>query len=218
LIATFRSWGAGLDQANSNYIARDLDRATITSYQLEDHRINALIHDSVLHALIFAARAKTRQEQRASAILAVGAADKITNIQSEMTVTGDVTVTSLLRALGQAARESLPDIRISRSHAGTELIPIQAGQAITQATLQAIDNAVKHSNFTTLDLLLDSPTPGTLSVQVIDNGQGFRLVSVPNNRIGISGSIVTRMSDVGGWAEIESALNAGTTVSLRWPK
>lgn len=218
LISIFRSWAVQVDQANSIYLASTLDSARVWAYEAEDQRINALVHDSMLHAFLFAAAAKTPKERQASATRAVEAADKISKIDSTNGVSGSTTPNAVFRALGKAVRKASPGIQVLTFTAGAEVIPVQVGQAITEATLQAVDNAVKHSNFTKLELRLDSPIPGTISAQVIDNGKGFRPERVPNIRIGIRGSIVTRMGIVGGLAEIKSGLNTGTTVSLRWPK
>ena len=57
-----------------------------------------------------------------------------------------------------------------------------------------------------------------ISVQIVDNGRGFRPDRVPRARLGIRGSIVNRMALVGGTAKITSILSVGTVVTLRWPE
>jgi len=218
LTSVVRSWAGEVDRTNSIYLASAIKRAKVDAIEREDQRINALIHDSVLHAFLSAAAAKTPEEQMASVTLASQAANKISNIESTVAVSGNTTPNALFRALGKAALKASPAIQVSTYVAGSESIPSQAAQAITEAALQAIENAIKHSRFTKLELKLNSPATGLVTVHVIDNGRGFSLKRVPRWRIGISGSIVTRMDLVGGVAKIKSSASTGTTVSLRWPK
>ena len=88
--------------------------------------------------------------------------------------------------------------------------------AITEATLQALDNSIQHSKAQAISLLLASDGKGVKFV-VRDDGAGFRPDRVSKDRIGISTSILFRMDSVRGVAEIESAPGKGTTVTLRWP-
>jgi signal transduction histidine kinase len=95
---------------------------------------------------------------------------------------------------------------------------MEAAQAITEATLQAIENAERHAKCTDLELKLNSSEASAISIQIVDNGRGFRPDRVPRARLGIRGSIVMRMALVGGTAKITSILSVGTVVTLRWPE
>jgi signal transduction histidine kinase len=98
------------------------------------------------------------------------------------------------------------------------MVPADIAQTVTEATLQAIDNALRHSNADQIQLVLGQPDAKGIFVQVIDNGKGFNPERLPKDRLGVRSSIQARMSSVGGQASISSIIGAGTTVELRWPK
>lgn len=212
------SWASQVDQANSALLESSIDKYKVNAVEKEDQRINALIHDSVLHALLSATAAKTPKERQASVTLAMQASEKIRNVELSIAVLGNTTSNALFRSLRKLAKETSPLIKVSTYLAVSAFITNQAAQAITGAALQAMHNAIKHSKFTKLELKLNSPSNGLVTVHVIDNGRGFRPERVSRSRIGIRGSILTRMDLVGGLARIRSSAGNGTTVSLRWPK
>jgi len=212
------SWVSQVDQANSALQASSIDKYKVNAVEKEDQRINALIHDSVLHALTFAIAAETPKERQASVALAMWASEKIRNVEFSIALSGNTTSNALFRSLRKLAEETSPLIKVSRYLAVSMFITDQAAQAITGAALQAMHNAIKHSKFTKLELKLNSPSNGLVTVHIIDNGRGFRPERVSRSRIGIRGSILTRMNLVGGLASIRSSAGNGTTVSLRWPK
>ena len=212
------SWASQVDQANSALLASSIDKYKVNAVEKEDQRINALIHDSLLHALLSAIAAKTPKERRASVALAMQASEKIRNVEFSIAVSGNTTSNALFRSLRKLAKETSPLIKVSRYLAVSMFITDQAAQAITGAALQAMHNAIKHSEFTKLELKLNSPSNGLVTVHIIDNGRGFRPERVSRSRIGIRGSILTRMNLVGGLASIRSSAGNGTRVSLRWPK
>ena len=97
-------------------------------------------------------------------------------------------------------------------------ITVEVGQALTEATLQAVDNAISHSNATKIAVTLDSQVNSEIEIQVVDNGIGFRPQRVSEDRLGIRISILAKMEIIGGKADVVSSPKAGTSVTLRWPK
>jgi signal transduction histidine kinase len=95
---------------------------------------------------------------------------------------------------------------------------VEIAQSVTEATLQAIDNALRHSNAKQIQLILGQPEGEGIFVQVKDNGKGFNLDRLPKDRLGVRTSIQARMNSVGGRAKISSEIGVGTTVELRWSK
>jgi len=51
-----------------------------------------------------------------------------------------------------------------------------------------------------------------------DTGAGFSFVDLPAERMGLRVSIVERVTNAGGSVEIDSAVDEGTVISIRWPK
>jgi signal transduction histidine kinase len=217
VVSLNRNWANEVDFAHKGYLDSALERARVDAVEREEQRVSALVHDKVLHTFLYAAAASTPKERRASVDLAAEAVDSIIKIQLGSVPLGTTTPSSLFLSLRKAALRHSSRIRVSVYVSGSDPIPMEAAQAITEATLQAIENAERHSKCTDLELKLNSPAASVISVQVVDNGRGFRLDRVPRARLGIRGSIVNRMALVGGVAKIKSAPGVGTVVSLRWP-
>jgi signal transduction histidine kinase len=129
-----------------------------------------------------------------------------------------VTVLGLYRSLRKAALRASGDVQVEIISAGLEEISVEIAQSITEATLQAIDNALRHSNAKQIQLTLGEPEREGIFVKVKDNGKGFNLDRLPKDRLGVRTSIQARMNSVGGRAKISSEIGVGTTVELRWSK
>ena len=218
LASLMRNWADSVDEAHSNYLLSALETARVDAIEREDQRVSALLHDKVLHTFLFAAAANTPAERLASVSLAAEAVDSIEAIQTGAVPVGTTTPASLFLSIKQAALRLSPRIRVTMHASGLDPIPMEAAQAITEAALQAIENSERHSKCTVLELTLNSPEASVISVQIVDNGRGFRPDRVPRARLGIRGSIVNRMALVGGTAKITSILSVGTVVTLRWPE
>lgn len=217
LLTLMRDWATEVDSAHAGYLSSALERARVDAVEREEQRVSALVHDKVLHTFLFAAAASTPSEQLASVSLANEAVASIATIKTGAVPSGTTTPSSLFLSLREAAIRHSSRIQVSVYASGSDRIPMEAAQAITEATLQAIENAERHSKCTVLELKLNSPAASIVSVTIADNGRGFRLDRVPRGRLGIRGSIVNRMALVGGIAKIKSAPGVGTVVSLRWP-
>ena len=218
LVTLMRNWADSVDEAHAGYLLGAIETARIDAIEREDQRVSALLHDKVLHTFLFAAAANTPAERLASVSLAAEAVDSIEAIQTGAVPVGTTTPASLFLSIKQAALRLSPRIRVTMHASGLDPIPMEAAQAITEAALQAIENSERHSKCTVLELKLNSPEASVISVQIVDNGRGFRPDRVPRARLGIRGSIVNRMALVGGTAKITSILSVGTVVTLRWPE
>jgi signal transduction histidine kinase len=82
---------------------------------------------------------------------------------------------------------------------------------IAAAAREALTNVDRHSGATAVTI-----TVHTGRIQITDDGQGFDLTR-PTRGHGIPDSIVARMQQLGGVAEITTRPGQGTTVELRWP-
>lgn len=216
LIFLIREGAQTSDQANSAAIQSTLEQARTDAIERERQRIDAIVHDKVLSTLLLAANAKTAADEKNVTNQAKDAISILTAAREGTNDAPGFTPLGLYRALRRAAIGLAPQIEVLTLSGGTDEIPAQVAQSITEATLQAIDNAKRHSRATQIRLILDSFGPESLEVQIIDNGVGFRLDKVPRDRIGIRTSISGRLLAVGGEAVIESVLDQGTTITLRW--
>jgi Histidine kinase-, DNA gyrase B-, and HSP90-like ATPase. len=206
------------DLANSAAIASAIEQAKIDAVERERQRLDALIHDRVLNTLLLAAKAKNKSERENAAALALQAISSLREAIEEPRSTPSVTPLGLFRALRKAALQLVPQIEVRTLAGGSEEIPAAEARAITEATLQAIDNASRHSGANRFELILDSPKTGAIEIVVSDNGTGFRPERIPRDRIGIRTSVLGRLVAIGGDARIESRFGSGTKVTLRWPK
>jgi signal transduction histidine kinase len=59
--------------------------------------------------------------------------------------------------------------------------------------------------------------PAGIEVEVGDTGKGFSMIDVPRERLGLRVSIIERIANAGGSADIDSAVDEGTVVTIRWP-
>ena len=218
LVALVREGFAAVDKANSDAIKSALTQAKTDAVERERQRLDALVHDQVLHTLILASRAdsKAAQEDAAksarNAITALLEAKDLDSTQSEVSSLG------LFKALESAASKLDGRVQTYSTGASAAKLNSAAAQALTEASLQAIDNAIQHSRSKEIRLTLEALENGGLKFTVADDGTGFRTDRVSRNRIGISTSIMARVESVGGKVEISSAPGKGTRVVMRWPR
>lgn len=218
LITLVRDGAQRADTANTQFIQSAIEQARVDAIERERQRLDALIHDKVLNTLVLASKAESRQEQARAAELAAQAIESLKAAAQEPERNPAVTPLGLFRALRKAAMQLAPGIEVKTLSGGAETLRADRAQALTEATLQAIDNARVHAKATKLELTLDSPKPGEVEITLQDNGIGFRPDRIPKDRIGLRTSVLTRMRNIGGEAVIESEPGRGTTITLRWPK
>ena len=207
-----------MDRATTLLYESRLNKAKADAVEREQQRIDALVHDSVLHTLVFAASAKSAAERESAVKLADIAMEKLDQAWRPQDSDGSVTPLGLLRAIKKLALDQNEDIQVNLRDGGTEPLPAAVGDAITEATLQALENALQHSGAKNFSLTLSSPQDGVVEVEFSDDGKGFNKNRVPRDRIGIQLSILGRMQSAGGSATISTSPGKGTTVKLRWPK
>lgn len=91
-----------------------------------------------------------------------------------------------------------------------------SSRALVGAATEAMVNAAKHSGADRMSLYFEADED-ELSVFVTDQGSGFDVDSVRDDRRGIADSIQGRVEKAGGTVEIDSELGEGTEVVLRLP-
>ena len=216
LVQLVRDGATDVDVANTAAIQSAIDKASLDAIERERSRLDALVHDQVLHTLLLAARAHSGVEKQAAVRSAKVAIESLQRAEDEVAAIGSVTPLGLFKAIEKAALDLDPRVAVTSRGGGSENLDPEVAQALTEATLQALDNAIQHSQAKTIELLLDSPEEYSLVFEIVDDGIGFRLDRATRDRIGIRTSIQARVESVGGQAEIESAPGMGVKVSLRW--
>ncbi|MDP9101429.1 MAG: PspC domain-containing protein [Actinomycetota bacterium] len=90
-------------------------------------------------------------------------------------------------------------------------------EALVAATREALVNAARHSGAPTVSLYAEID-PERATVFVRDRGRGFDPESVPEDRMGLAGSVTGRMARHGGTAEVRSAPGEGTEIRMEVPR
>lgn len=215
----FRSVAAGVDDARGRAVASYAAAAAAAAAEEERVAIAALMHDSVLAALIAAERADTERGRDLAVSMAREALTRLANTDAGVAQEGSDTpvgtaqiVVELRRALAEIGADAIVE---ERGSAG--LIPGRVARAVVLATRQAIGNAVRHVNGRGLHLVVNGRGDDGVSVTVSDTGSGFDVDAIGEDRLGIRASIIARMAGVAGTATIVSS-SVGTTVTLGWER
>jgi signal transduction histidine kinase/phage shock protein PspC (stress-responsive transcriptional regulator) len=95
--------------------------------------------------------------------------------------------------------------------------PVEGLEPLLLAAREAMVNASRHSGAPDVSVYLEVERDRA-TIFVRDRGKGFDADNVPDDRGGISNSIVGRLTRAGGRAEIRSTVGEGTEVELEMPR
>ena len=213
----FRSVAAGVDEARGQAVASYSTAAAAAATEEERAAMSALMHDSVLAALIAAERAEGERAEELAVAMAREALTRLANTEAAVAQEGSdepvgtaQIIVELRRALSELGADAIVEER-----GGIGLIPGRAARALVLAARQAIGNAVSHANGRGLHIIVERHADEGVVVTVSDTGSGFDVDSIGADRLGIRASIFARMAGVAGTADIVSDEH-GTTVTLGW--
>jgi signal transduction histidine kinase len=132
----------------------------------------------------------------------------------------DGTLTELSLALIEAGNDiATAGLRVEYHFANLpDTLPPEVLHAFRHAAGEALANVAHHAgtNRVRLTALTDRQHSGTVTVAVVDQGNGFDPEQNPPG-YGIRHSITARMTEVGGSAGVDSHPGQGTRVDLWWP-
>lgn len=177
--------------------------------------IAALMHDSVLSALLAAERAESQRERQLATAMAKDALSGLANAETSNVTGTDEPVSArvLARSIADAAASSGLTLHIETPE--DYAVPDSVARAMQLAATQAIMNSVQHANAVGLSVSVHAEEDGC-TIVVHDDGPGIdNVAQIPEDRLGLRGSIFARMAAVGGVAELETQ-RGGTTITLRW--
>lgn len=207
------------DRAAEEAIRETTAAALAGAIRAERARLDGLVHDTVLSALVVAAQARSTEVFEAAARAAQSSLDQLDGLQStddEQAPIGAEELMSRLRAATASYRSRV----IVDGGQPTITIPLAASRALVQATMEAVRNSAIHARCgsTVTVRLTRGPAPQATGVhiEIADSGPGFNPDSVPAQRLGIRVSIIQRMQDISGKAVISSSIGSGTRVRLTW--
>ena len=216
MILVLRWQAAKVDFANEKSISSGVESAQREALDLERSRLDALVHDSVLTTLIVASKAQTPEQIESARSSANQALQKLELARLPIRATETVTLVSFFGALSQRVRDLSKDFDTSIEKVNDLPLSAPVADALTEATLQAVDNSIKHSGSATKKRVLLQGQGRGLKIVVSDNGRGFRPAKISRSRAGIRTSIVDRVKNVGGRVFINSASGKGTDIVIEW--
>lgn len=216
LTTAVRWQAAKTDFANQNLIVSGVKIAQKQAVDLEQSRLDALVHDSVLTTLLVASKAQTPAEVTLARASALEAMKKLDSAKTSEKTVASVTQVSFFESLRNKIQEVYPDFEVTLSQTNDSELPDLVSEALTEATLQAVDNSNKHAGSASKRTLSLQGQGKALKIVVSDNGRGFRASKIPKDRLGIRLSVVERVKSVGGRVFIRSEPGKGTDVVLEW--
>ena len=202
-----RHLAGDLDEARQRAVEQGA-RAAAQEARNQEHR---RLHDSALQTL------------EAIASYDIDPDDLRRQARKEATLLRRAIAGEELRTTGLVAGlEELAD-EFSNRGLNIELVTIEVegepalsvAEALRDASREALTNVAKHAGVSRVVVRAASAQAG-IEVTIRDQGTGFD-PSAPNNGFGIDNSIVRRMAEVGGKAEISSTPGRGTRIALWAP-
>lgn len=220
IVTMLRVAATSVDEAQETALTRYSRAVRLHATEVERVQVDAIVHDSVLTTLLTAARAETPDAQRLAAKMAANA---MTHLQEAALVTPDDGSTVRFRQLADrlvlAVRDMPVPFSVRVRSLDTRIIPGPQAESIYSAAVQAMVNSVQHAGGPDVKrwLRIAGLSKGRIEVEVGDHGRGFDLASVPQERLGVRRSIIERAAGGGAHAELITAPNKGTTVTIYWP-
>jgi signal transduction histidine kinase len=178
--------------------------------QEERAEVAAHLHDSVLQTLALIQRSNDPQRM---AMLARHQESELRDWLYGTVPLDGVDLLSTALKLAAARVESDFQIPVDVVTVGDHPVEDRT-RALVAAATEAMVNAAKHSGAERMSLFFEVED-GSLELIVTDQGNGFDLSGVPQDRKGISESIRSRVEKIGGQVEIVSEDGEGTEVILR---
>ena len=203
------------DRASAESIQSAILQAKVEAQVKVRERLDALVHDRVLTALISASRADSSAEVKAASDLANSALAKLVEVENTEE-TGTIFVSDLFQAISTAGLNLESNLVISQTQGTNWQLDRQTANAFTEATIQALQNSILHAGQKVQRELILKASDKDLKIVIKDDGRGFRPSRIPKGRLGIRVSVISRVESVGGEVHIASEPGKGATIVLEW--
>ncbi|GIG70513.1 sensor histidine kinase [Phytomonospora endophytica] len=177
----------------------------------QDREYLALLHDTASATFLLTA---THGDQAAPGQIADAARRDLAVLTgatgTATTQDSPVDITAALRAVVERA-----PITVETHWTQGPPLPASVALALVRAVREAMANVARHAGVRSAELRVEHARR-RVTVTIVDKGRGFDPDDVAPSRRGIRGSIVERMTGVGGTATVTSLPTAGTIVRLEW--
>jgi signal transduction histidine kinase len=124
-----------------------------------------------------------------------------------------MSLTALIELLAQAV-QGRNMIEVVCKFGDTHVLPPAVKVGLYRITQEALNNVIKHSTATRVDISADV-RDSTVLLQIRDNGQGFERHQVSGSSLGL-GIMKERAEEIHAKLRIDSAPGSGTTVQVAW--
>ncbi|GAB3605453.1 hypothetical protein GCM10027413_08620 [Conyzicola nivalis] len=222
IITLLRQAAAAVDVAQSAALDRYTRAVHAHATEIERVQVDSIVHDSVLTTLLSAARAYSPEAKRIAATMASNA---IGHLREAALVSpddgGTVLLSAVSRRISEAASSMSAPFELRTRDLAAQGMPLQAAEAVYSAAVQAMVNSLQHAGQdprVSRWVTIRGAVPAGIEVEVGDTGAGFSFVDLPAERMGLRVSIVERVTNAGGLVEIDSAVDEGTVIAIRWPR
>ena len=215
----FRGSAENVDETRAQAVESYARAAAAAAGEQERVAVAALMHDSVLAALIAVERAHTPRERALATAMAREALTRLANTEQDPEEGSDEPrhLHELADEIEGAAFELGIGVAVERIiDPRASAVPGRVGRALVLAATQAISNAHQHAGAAGLSVSVHgAPDPLRIDIAVRDSGAGFDIERIAHDRLGIRASILARVAAVGGSSAIDSGSD-GTTVRVGW--
>lgn len=186
-----------------------LDARTTAARATERAEAGARLHDTVLQHLTAVAHTTDVASARRHAGRASNELRQF--LRTDLEDDG-----SLRQQLQAAVTRAADGVDISVSVAGDRTAD-ERDRLVVAATAEAVRNAVRHGQPPVrVHAELPRPDRGDTVVWIVDQGQGFDVHEIPEDRLGVRASIIGRMERAGGSAQL--VVDGTTEWELRLPQ
>lgn len=222
IITMLRQATAAVDTAQTNalntYAAAVRQHAT----EVERVQVDAIVHDTVLAALLSAAAAGSPKAAELAAGMARDAVVQLNEAGSLPASDEDIVSFATLKGRIRTFADRFDEpIEFIDCEAESLSLPVHAGDALYAASVQAIVNSIQHAgepgDRVARSVRMNSNLLGGCVIEIADSGVGFDPASVPSERLGLRISIRERVAVAGGVVHVRTGPGRGTTILIEWP-
>lgn len=193
--------------------------ATTREHEAEKERaaVDALLHDSVMTTLLTAPRARTAKDRTLLTRMARNSLTVISDhTRDSRDTTQPVTAAQIRARFARLQEEIGTPMELAVDGPDDHSIPFQVTDALFAGTGQALINSIQHAGpGVTRRTVNVTWTATSVRVVVTDDGIGFN-PDASTERLGVRGSIIGRLTAIGGTATIDSAPGHGTRITMSW--
>ena len=219
LVMFLRHRAAQVDSEFESLSAARLERAFLDVMQIERTKINSIVHDSVIASLDAAAEANSDADRLSATKSAKEAVMRLERESSRDPMAREfVSSQALFESLRSAIERRSTFVEVKVKSPVDLQVPYEVAVAMAESTFQALNNSLVHAANALNRKVLLSSTRNSLKILIIDDGIGFRMSNVPNNRLGVRVAIFQRLESLSVRVNLQSSPGEGTTWVFEWIK